>query len=760
MYIMTKRRRKGHKKRGTRKLFKIIKNRRQRMKRRGKKFRRTFRKRRKQLNLRFKSLRRGGVKTPTKRSVHAAAAAKKTAAKLHKKAKAVKNTAKKKNKQAAVATTKAAAAKTAAQKKAIHDPTSAAARKAAHKAEIAKKKAKKAQNDAAKTAIVAVKAKTKADKATKKAVKTGKATKKAGKATKKASKKSPHQTRKAPKHKTTPPKVSFKVGDKVILQGLQGRYDLNGKEGTIKSKLKTTGRYTIQLDVEPGTQPVGTGCKTGADCKSYYCKGGQCLPAAFPEIDIKPENMKLPRAPPPRAPPPPPKAPCNPFTITKVACPTLKTQFRADAKLCHGDQNKGPNAKREFQTLQKNYDAQKEWCAKTKGKRGTRPPPQDKDEWDCSQKTNAKWDEKTKKCVVEKKPPTKGTGGKSCKENKDCPSGSCVSNKCAPQVSIGKPCKKYQNCLSANCYTDAHGKSICRQGKSSLHSSCTNSEQCVSNACAGESGKRKCVLPKPKVSHQKPSAHQKPSLGGSTLKSPVAIGETKLPVADSTIFHKGDVVRIGSGTGAEVRTVVGHGSIILNQPLTSSHPQGTSVTIIAHAHAAPPTAAQRAAAAQRTEAAKKGFAIMAKDKKRDDKDKKSKGDNEKKSGKKYGEECANNADCASNVCSITLEKCSTKEAERALHAKGKEKITPLTTPPNQQAHSKPTMTKIELSPAAKEEVKKQFAAPPDSQGNRIVILKITGEQIGPSGAGASVVRMSGGLNAPNAVAATDDAVNK
>ena len=218
------------------------------------------------------------------------------------------------------------------------------------------------------------------------------------------------------------------------------------------------------------------------------------------------------------------------------------------------------------------------------------------------------------------------------------------------------------------------------------------------------------------------------------------------------------MVRIGSGTGAEVRTVVGHGSIILDQPLTSSHPQGTSVTIIAHAHAAPPTAAQRAAAAQRTEAAKKGFAIMAKDKKQDDKDKKR--DNEKKSGKKQGEECANNADCASNVCSITLEKCSTKEAERALQEKQKKEMSTLKNQVNQHKPTKLAETKIELSPAAKEEVKKQFAAAPDSQGNRIVILKITGEQIGPSGAGASVVRMSGGLNAPNAVAATDDAVNK
>ena len=60
MYIMTKRRRKGNKKRGTRKLFKFIKNRRQRINQRGRKFRRTFRKRRKQLNLRFRSLRRGG----------------------------------------------------------------------------------------------------------------------------------------------------------------------------------------------------------------------------------------------------------------------------------------------------------------------------------------------------------------------------------------------------------------------------------------------------------------------------------------------------------------------------------------------------------------------------------------------------------------------------------------------------------------------------------------------------------------------------
>ena len=60
MYIMTKKRRKGKKQRGTKKLFKFIKNRRQRMKKRGRKFRRTFRKRRKQLNLRFRSLRRGG----------------------------------------------------------------------------------------------------------------------------------------------------------------------------------------------------------------------------------------------------------------------------------------------------------------------------------------------------------------------------------------------------------------------------------------------------------------------------------------------------------------------------------------------------------------------------------------------------------------------------------------------------------------------------------------------------------------------------
>ena len=71
-------------------------------------------------------------------------------------------------------------------------------------------------------------------------------------------------------------------------------------------------------------------------------------------------------------------------------------------------------------------------------------------------------------------------------------------------------------------------------------------------------------------------------------------GATKLPVRDSDVFHKGDVIRIGARGASEVRSVIGHGSIILNSPLTGNYPEGTPVTIIEHAHAPPPTPAEKA----------------------------------------------------------------------------------------------------------------------------------------------------------------------
>jgi len=778
MYIMTKRRR-IRQKRKTRKLFKFIKRRRGRMKKRAKKFRRTFRKRHKQLNLRFKSLRRGGVKTPTKRSVHAAATAKKTAAKLQKKAKVATSHANKENaqankkrKEANAATTKAASAKAAATTKAAKDPTSASARKAAFRAKQAKKKAQQKQNVASKATAKATKATAKATKATAKATKaTAKATKATAKATTaKAHRQSTKQTKKAPrmKQKAQAP-VSFKAGDKVIVQGLKGRSDLNGKQGTIKSKSKKPGLYTVDLNVKTGAKPPGTGCKTASDCKSYHCKNSICAPGST-QIDIKPTNIKLVSAPRKAHSAPKPKDLCKPFTITNTPCSALKSQFQKDVRLCHPDQNKGPNAVLDFQTLHTNYAAQKQWC--DKGGKGGRPAPQGKDEWNCAQNPKAKWNKATKKCVVEKKSHTKGN--QPCKTDKECHSGSCVSKKCLPQISVGKPCKKSKNCLSANCYVDTDGKAVCKQGTGAIHSSCTNSEQCVSNACAGASGKRRCVPSQPK-----PKTH-KPSLGGSTLSSAVAKGETKLPVADSSIFHKGDVVRIGSAGSGEVRSVIGHGSIILNSPLISAHPQGTPVTIIEHAHAPKSAAADakaKAAAAAKTKAAaaaKTKAAAAAKTKAAADAkaqaaaaakvkaaaDAKAKAAaNAKAQKKRQGQTCANDADCASNVCDITLHTCTTAEAQAALLKQRQAESKPSS--PVSRVNPKEKVTfDVALTPAAQKQVLKKLSHPPDSQGNRIVILKITGEQIGPSGAGQAVVRASGGLSGPVAVAATDNAVRK
>ena len=770
MYIMTKRRR-IRQKRKTRKLFKFIKRRRGRMKKRAKKFRRTFRKRRKQLNLRFKSLRRGGAKTSTKRSVHAAAAAKKTATKLHKKAKVAASHANKENahankkrKEANAATTKAASANADAKVKATKDPTSASARKAVFRAKQAKKKAQQKQNVASKATTKATKATAKATKATAKATK---ATAKAAKATAKVHHQSTKQTKKAPRMKPkaqapAPAPVSFKAGDKVIVQGLKGRSDLNGKQGTIKSKSKKPGLYTVDLNVKTGAKPPGTGCKTASDCKSYHCKNSICAPGST-QIDIKPTNIKLVSAPRKAHSAPKPKDLCKPFTITNTPCSALKSQFQKDVRLCHPDQNKGPNAVLDFQTLHTNYAAQKQWC--DKGGKGGRPAPQGKDEWNCAQNPTAKWNKATKKCVVEKKSHTKGN--QPCKTDKECHSGSCVSKKCLPQISVGKPCKKSKNCLSANCYVDTDGKAVCKQGTGAIHSSCTNSEQCFSNACAGASGKRRCVPSQPK-----PKTH-KPSLGGSTLSAAVTKGETKLPVADSSIFHKGDVVRIGSAGSGEVRSVIGHGSIILNSPLISAHPQGTPVTIIEHAHAPKSAAADakaKAAATAKTKAAAAAKAKAATDAKAKAAAANAKAAADAKAAtaaktkvqkKRQGENCANNAACASNVCDITLHTCSTAEAQAALLKQKQTESKPASPVSRVNVNPKEKVTfDVALTPAAQNQVLKKLSQPADSQGNRIVILKITGEQIGPSGAGQAVVRASGGLSGPVAVAATDNAVRK
>ena len=133
--------------------------------------------------------------------------------------------------------------------------------------------------------------------------------------------------------------------------------------------------------------------------------------------------------------------------------------------------------------------------------------------------------------------------------------------------------------------------------------------------------------------------------------------------------------------------------------------------------------------------------------------------NAKAQKKRQGQTCANDADCASNVCDITLHTCTTAEAQAALLKQRQAESKP--SRPVSRVNPKEKVTfDVALTPAAQKQVLKKLSQPPDSQGNRIVILKITGEQIGPSGAGQAVVRASGGLSGPVAVAATDNAVRK
>ena len=494
---------------------------------------------------------------------------------------------------------------------------------------------------------------------------------------------------------------------------------------------------------------------------------------------------------------------CNPFAVTKVSCgPALKKEFHKEARLCHPDKNADKsNADLDFQTLQVNYKKQENWCKMGPAARRASPRPgaTGKEEWDCKHKKDAKWDKETKKCVSGKK--GKGKGKAACKENKDCKSNICATDKCTARAPLGKPCKEKNNCLSDNCYTGTDGKSICKQGAVKLGRDCETSEQCITNACAGTTGNRKCVkkiaapsvkalgfsvltaavakgattllVAKPALFHKGDvvrignsggevrtvtsatavvlnqkldasypkgtkvtiiahahSTTAKPSgsadLGSSVLTADIKAGATKIPVSNNKLFHKGDVVRIGKVPG-EVRSVVGYGSILINQPLDTGYPKGTKVTIIAHAHSSKVPTKPAAAPSK----------------------------------KKQGEKCANNKDCISNVCDVTLHTCSAKEAAAAIHAKQKEEATPKKAIPKKAippgTKEKVTLD-VALTDAAQKKILDSLRKPADAHGNRIVILKITGEQIGPSGAGQAVVRASGGLKAPVAVAATAAAV--
>ena len=79
-----------------------------------------------------------------------------------------------------------------------------------------------------------------------------------------------------------------------------------------------------------------------------------------------------------------------------------------------------------------------------------------------------------------------------------------------------------------------------------------------------------------------------PSRPGSTFLIVAApSGTTRLEVASTEGFAVGDLIRIGSSAGSETGTIVGFGSIILQNPLVGSYAAGTPVELIAHAGPTP-----------------------------------------------------------------------------------------------------------------------------------------------------------------------------
>jgi len=69
-------------------------------------------------------------------------------------------------------------------------------------------------------------------------------------------------------------------------------------------------------------------------------------------------------------------------------------------------------------------------------------------------------------------------------------------------------------------------------------------------------------------------------LSSSVAMAPIPAGATIIQVADNAAFNIGDTVLIGELPKAEIRRVVGKGSIILDKPLVNSYPAGVLVQVI------------------------------------------------------------------------------------------------------------------------------------------------------------------------------------
>jgi hypothetical protein len=70
--------------------------------------------------------------------------------------------------------------------------------------------------------------------------------------------------------------------------------------------------------------------------------------------------------------------------------------------------------------------------------------------------------------------------------------------------------------------------------------------------------------------------------GHTTLLVAVSSGTTRLEVASTAGFTIGDLIRISDGIHSEVGTIVGFGSIILQDPLVNSYNAGASIDVVDH----------------------------------------------------------------------------------------------------------------------------------------------------------------------------------
>lgn len=82
--------------------------------------------------------------------------------------------------------------------------------------------------------------------------------------------------------------------------------------------------------------------------------------------------------------------------------------------------------------------------------------------------------------------------------------------------------------------------------------------------------------------HQQPKPQNVSSPGHTFLLVAVSAGTVRLEVPSNDGFAIGDLIRISDGTHSEIGTIVGFGSIILQNPLTNSYEAGSTIDVVGH----------------------------------------------------------------------------------------------------------------------------------------------------------------------------------